>query len=333
MDVHRSIVRWPQGWERLCVADFHTNNLHVHLLNREARTVVRALDDAGIPALTFKGVALAALIYGDATARAAGDLDLLLRAEDVVRALDVLAALGYTPILPLRMDRAREQRFVRLETQRHFVRSDPFVNLDLHWRLTPSHGVAAPTFHELWQRRTPVQLGDAAVPTLGVADTLLLLCVHGACHGWSHAKWLDDVAQLLRRFPDLDWDWTWRQAHRLRAGRMLSQALALAHARRGAPLPAHVLQRLQAHRHLPALLAAGDPPGQRALPGEAAYQLRLREGVWPRLAYVAGALKPTAMEVASRPLPAHLWWLYGPYRLLCLARRAMQVRPAVNGRG
>ena len=48
--------------------------------------------------------------------------------------------------------------------------------------------------------------------TLSPEDLLLALCVHGSVHMWSSLRWVADVARLLERSPQLDWNYTW-QAH------------------------------------------------------------------------------------------------------------------------
>ena len=50
----------------------------VEVLVGELVHALDALDRAGVRALAFKGLALAAQAYGDAAARGAGDLDLLV---------------------------------------------------------------------------------------------------------------------------------------------------------------------------------------------------------------------------------------------------------------
>src|SRR5205085_1153465 len=55
---------------------------------------------AHIQAIPFKGPTLAATAYGDLSLRQAGDLDLLVHRSDIVRAADLLEALGHRPFFP-----------------------------------------------------------------------------------------------------------------------------------------------------------------------------------------------------------------------------------------
>ena len=64
--------------------------------------LVALLEQAGIPAIPFKGVALAARAYGDLALRDAGDIDLLVHRRDVVRAVGLLESTGLQPAFPSR---------------------------------------------------------------------------------------------------------------------------------------------------------------------------------------------------------------------------------------
>ncbi|MGA8042154.1 MAG: nucleotidyltransferase family protein, partial [Terracidiphilus sp.] len=70
----------------------------------ELLQVLEAFHAAKIDVMPFKGVVLAAQIYGDITLRAAGDLDLLIRWEDLGRATEIIHARGYKLVIPLRPD-------------------------------------------------------------------------------------------------------------------------------------------------------------------------------------------------------------------------------------
>ena len=58
-------------------------------------TLLRNFKAAGIPAIPYKGPALAATAYGNVGLRVFGDLDILIQKEDVPRAADMMTALGY----------------------------------------------------------------------------------------------------------------------------------------------------------------------------------------------------------------------------------------------
>ncbi len=63
--------------------------------------ILSLLENNGIAAIPYKGPALAASVYGDLALRQFADLDIMVRNEDVLRARDVMASLGYQPQLEL----------------------------------------------------------------------------------------------------------------------------------------------------------------------------------------------------------------------------------------
>lgn len=75
---------------------FYLNAARNHFLTEELVRVLRLFEEQNIPAIPYKGPALALSIYGDTALRQFSDLDLLIQRKDVVRASDVLRTHGYT---------------------------------------------------------------------------------------------------------------------------------------------------------------------------------------------------------------------------------------------
>ena len=61
--------------------------------------ILECLERAAIPAVLFKGPALAAWLYRDPCARHYADFDLLIRKRDRPRAVAALAELGFAPAM------------------------------------------------------------------------------------------------------------------------------------------------------------------------------------------------------------------------------------------
>ena len=186
------------GQERLITQRSH-DILDSMRLQSLAATVCDQLAQAGIRAIVYKGVALAAQTTKDPSARGFGDLDVLIDPLDVPRAHQVLEGLGGhlvagylpapgTPLWP---------------TARRIGCEAPYwlngVSLDLHWRIDRTPQIARLPFEELWQRRTSVVLAGRSVPTLGVIDSLLVTCVHGTKEHWYQWRWVVDAVRQCGR--------------------------------------------------------------------------------------------------------------------------------------
>ena len=130
--------------------------------------VCAALESQGIPAVAFKGPVLARRAHGDVALRPAIDLDLLVRRDDLHRAVTVLAAQGYA----LRVDPQRPDGLPEL----HFRLDHPEEwgpRIELHWRVhwaDEGHGDA------IVARATPAADRGPLVPAASDELAILLLC-------------------------------------------------------------------------------------------------------------------------------------------------------------
>jgi hypothetical protein len=200
------------------------NALRSLAASAELVRVMDALESHGISALPYKGPVAAAQAYGDITARAFEDLDVILRQRDVEEADKVLRSLGYAPKVPWVHRSAK--RIVPGEY--NYFHAQREMILELHTERTLRHFPVAPDLEEFFERADSVDLGGRSVRTLGAEDAMLALCVHGTKDFWEKLIWIADIAELIRSCPALGWDSVERAAGKLQAQRMLHLGLALA---------------------------------------------------------------------------------------------------------
>jgi hypothetical protein len=224
---------------------------HTLSLTDELLKLLRQLEAHGIPAVPYKGPALAAAAYGQLWLRPCNDLDLLVPTKKVVRAKDLLLTQGYQLRTP--MTKTQEVGYVHAHYDYPFMRADGRVIVELHWSLTDRHFPFPLDLARLWERLTSVSLAGATVRSLPPEDLLLILCVHGAKHGWAQLKWVCDIAELIRVYQEIGWTQVMAQADRLRSRCRLWLGLFLAHYLLDAPLPDHVVQPIQADPAMRAL--------------------------------------------------------------------------------
>src|SRR3546814_20195036 len=96
--------------------------------------------EAGIPALSLKGPALALLLWEDLRLRRCRDLDVLVAQENVPAAVQVLEAAGYRPPPPPG----------GLLRQLELTHEEEGFALDLHWNMTHAEMRFPLSFAELW---------------------------------------------------------------------------------------------------------------------------------------------------------------------------------------
>ena len=157
---------------------------------------VGGLAERDIPCLVIKGVPLAQRLYGDACARQALDIDLLVAKDAFAAARAVLVANGFRLRLGFPETPSRRRWYARVEKAETFHGRG--VCIELHQRLLANPTFMDADFDGLFERRSGVRIGANRYPTLGAVDEMLYLMCHGAGHGWRQLKWLCDAALCLR---------------------------------------------------------------------------------------------------------------------------------------
>ncbi len=223
---------------------------HNMRLARELVRIIGLFDKAKIPALAYKGPALAMLAYRDLTLRQMGDLDIVIPKPHLARARAILEANGYqSPLTPDLQEYYLKERY-----HIHYRGGDPRLDVELHWAFTPVFWAFSLKENELWSRKTTVNLAGSRVPALGPEGALLALCAHGAKERWCRLSLVCDLAALLET-PQLDWEWILADAGRMGRERVVLLGLALAQTLFDAELPAEVLRDIKVDRRVQSLAA------------------------------------------------------------------------------
>jgi hypothetical protein len=249
----------------------------------------------GIGVLVIKGPVLAVQAYGDPAMRSYGDLDLLVRQRDIRRATQLMISAGYDSQIPISaIDTGK------IPGQYLFSLPDSQLLVELHNDYTLRYFPRRLPIERFFERQIRVRLDAREAPALSVEDELVLICIHGAKHFWERLMWIADVAALVSRQTDIDWERVADSAKEVEAQRMLHTGLRLAADLLEAQLPDNVLAIVRAdsvaaqlvQRTLKWLPAAGSaPPG---LLQRAAYRLRMRGGLISGPAYLLRlSLSPT----------------------------------------
>lgn len=164
-------------------------------LFRELVRLLALFEANDIPAVPFKGPALALALYGDVGLRQFGDLDILVPAEQARRAKSLLAA--------------RDCQF-RLSTDdsvlAEYESQNRTVAVDLQWRFAPKRYAVPIDSGRFWRRVERVSLGGVTMLQPLPEDHIGILSAHAAKHCWSKLGWVADVAAIIHRHHiTLDW--------------------------------------------------------------------------------------------------------------------------------
>ncbi|MFN7926233.1 MAG: nucleotidyltransferase family protein [Bryobacteraceae bacterium] len=276
--------------------------------------------DYRIRTVTFKGPILAAC-YGDPSLREFSDVDILMAAEDVEKAIEALALVGFVPELPW-----TETSIRRWNCQISLRHDRTSGHLDLHWQLVPRYFPVQWDVAELLDRAKQTDLQRIKVPVLAPEDQVILACVHGAKHGWERLLWLYDIAMLVRAHPNIQWRDIFERADKLGARNVVVSALMLLEHILGVELPLEASPDADVHKTLtPWVLNIGWRIGQGITgPVDSVELIKFNNALvssrWQRMKHWVGAVTyPTDVEAAACGAAGSVSSVLIPYRVARLA--------------
>jgi len=220
---------------------FYWNLAHNMRLERELSELLGALEQQGIPAIPFKGPALAVSIYGNLALRVFGDLDIFVQKKDVQRALASMASMGYRPEAML--DSCQMDGYLDTFYEMTLTGAGK-APVELHWEIYADNFAFPVGRLQIWDDKQSVPR-ESIPRSISPDKLLLILCVHGTQHYWERLSWICDVAEMVRRSEDIHWERLLELSVETGARRMLLLGLSLAHDLLDAPLPDHVVRAIR----------------------------------------------------------------------------------------
>lgn len=308
--------------------NYRTNLQKGLFLSRELIRIVDALAAAGIEGMPYKGVVFAESVYGDLALRQAGDIDLLIHANDLGRIRETVRELGYTPHLAL--SEVEERAYLKSGYEYAFDGAAGPNLLEVQWAIQPSFYAADLDIDGLFARGKQVAVAGHAVKTLAPEDSFLVLSLHAAKHVWGRLIWLCDLARLICQ-PSLNWKWIGAEARALGIVRTLRVTMDLANRLLSASIPAaanEFLPEEKASEDLADEIANYVGSGKAYDVESVAYfrlMLRLRERRSDRIRFISRLVfTPGPNEWAAVRLPSALFPLYRVVRLSRVTARLLR---------
>jgi hypothetical protein len=183
------------------IDDLHKYSLrytaHNIKLLAKLEQIVVALAKADVSYIPLKGVAMLEFVFKDIALRATGDIDLLIKEEEMSKAVEILRASGFNV-----------QRLVSSDLDTEFVHH-PYaiisdgISIELHRHIHHQLSRYQIDTHTFWNNAH----ADSALPGLGYrlhpSDQLLHLSTHLYRHMESNKvkfSWFVDILELIRQF-------------------------------------------------------------------------------------------------------------------------------------
>lgn len=158
---------------------------------RDLIEVAQALGRGKVEFLCLKGPVLGVLLYKDPVLRHFSDLDILVRPEDIAKAVAVLIGLGFK-LCDLEDIQARDQADPMWRHLYHVHLKRDRLSLELHWRLSRNDRLYSDSIEQVFAQKQVVPVGGSALYTLGEGHLGEYIALHGSSHCWNRLKWLYD---------------------------------------------------------------------------------------------------------------------------------------------
>jgi hypothetical protein len=308
-------------------ASYQTNLHKALFLSREFIRIADCLDAIGAQFLPYKGAALAEAVYGDIALRQSGDIDLLIRQQDLPRIREAVLDLGYAPHSPL--SEAEEQAYLKSGYECAFDSAAGRNLLEVQWSIQPRFYAVDYDMEGLFKRAVPLAVAGRSLKTPSLEDLFIILSLHAAKHVWGRLIWLCDLARIIN-LPALNWNWIGSETAKLGVVRIVRVTLLLAHRLLGAVIPATAENSLP--QDSKSVVLAEEIEWQIASQSDFNVEsfdyfrrmLRLRERPTDRLRFLARlAFTPGPGEWSTIHLPRPLFPLYRLIRISRLAARVV----------
>ena len=202
---------------------------HNLFLTAKLLQLIDLLETHHIPAIPYKGPALAFLAYDNIGLRQFNDLDILVHPHDYLPTQNLLLAHGYRLVVDWGWECS-------------LVDDSHGVCVDLHQGIMPERFRLHLDVQSLQQRLETLPIAGGKIKTFCPEDMLVILCIQLVKDGLESTNPLRlikvcDMAELLRAHPDLNWGRVVKEVRRLGCPQMLLVSLSVAHELLGVPIP------------------------------------------------------------------------------------------------
>lgn len=202
------------------------------------KKLIKTLNENNIRTILLKGTALSFIYYESVALRPMSDIDLLIKPDDFLKAIETLKAEGWESL---------EKNPAEL---RQIIHSTEFRNsdgeeLDLHWRLMRDcwHADQNELF---WKEAVSVKLNNLTTETLCATDHLFHICSHGSRYNpFSPIRWIPDALMILRSSQSIDWQRLYELGKLYRLNLNLFHTLSFLKQIFDAPIPHEFLEKVR----------------------------------------------------------------------------------------
>lgn len=282
------------------------------------------MESEGVQLVPIKGPALATLAYGDIAARQFEDLDLVVRREDMLKAVGLLEQDGYE-LRELSDGVCRKRYLATLQNWSLYKSGSPPLDLK---PVLVSHALCGPSSADfIASSCRRIAIDERRTLSVPKPEAMLLaVCMDGANEMWFKLSSVADVGALMAKFAaDVDWHGFLGEAARLGQRRSVLVGACLAEELLGCECPPAFrdgVRRDPAARRLAAQAAERLrtlAPRHAIIARQTWFALQTRDRMRDRVRFMLRLMfVPGAFELDAVRLPGILYPLHSlmrPFRL------------------
>jgi len=202
------------------------------LMVSELDRIIDGLNKAGINVISLKGATASETIFSDIAVYPSGDIDILIKVEDIDNVRKILEADGYQ-LNDVGFD---EYRDYFLKELHHISLSNGKFTIEPHWNLFMRYLETPPDFW--WQESIMVPSGGKEYRFLSPERNILYTSFRLFSKGFDHFRFLVLIAEIVRHYKDaVNWDKLFSYAKEYKFETALRITMKLSSELLGAPIP------------------------------------------------------------------------------------------------
>lgn len=228
------------GYVREKLTDANRENLLRQLRSiGEFFKIKQLFDDENITVVPYKGFWLAEAMYGNIADREAYDIDLFIDVKDLERIKALMLGKGY--VNTSLITRLTDEYIVNELCEYNFEKYENEVRIfhfEYHWRSSLNFFRMDVRMNDLRSQVVSGQIQGKELEVFSPAANLLLTVMHhGGKEQFARLKQVLDIAYIIKKEEDIDWQWLIWETQRYGLEKVLFIGIRLANMVTGVKIP------------------------------------------------------------------------------------------------
>lgn len=306
---HRLEDLVPQEPYRDLSNKYHANLRRNLSIIGALREVLATFQEAGIPCIVLKGIALAECVYPNIALRGMSDVDILVRKADLFKVDDHLSPLGYAS-RDSSVTKAIHNPAGYLASL-EYRKDDPSpLNLHVHWHPVNT-SVPATMFaqridtNRLWEKAATAAIADSQAMMLSPEHLIIYLCEHALRIGHSFDRLIlvCDIFYAIKAIEKIiDWDLMIEESRQFNLSRFVYHGLSIVRHHTSSGIPDACIAKLK-----PPDISRGEKYflklqfNNRRIRGSSYFiYLAMNRGLFAKLGFITRTFFPPAQILLQR---------------------------------